>query len=184
MVRRLTCLKPALFILFFCVVGFYSSVSFSTAQSSYISSSTQVVTVFSTNTILTTITNRTISYSTTIQTLNLTAQGTQTVTQTSVTTVTSSYTAVLGGTLTQTTTFVVTQFSSQTTSLLGNIWGESLALILLLGAITSFIVPRVHSPHPKGSICKECGFHNPPFARAFCVKCGHSLTQSDKDGTG
>ncbi len=172
-----------MFILFFCAVGFYSSISFSTAQSTYISSSTQVVTAFSTNTILTTITNPTISYSTSIQTLNSTVQGTLTFTQISVSTVTSTYTAVLSGTLTQTTTYVVTQVSSQTTSLLGNIWGESLALILLLGAVASFIVPRVHLRPPKGFVCRECGFRNPPFARAFCVKCGNSLTQSDKDGS-
>src|SRR5208283_3745996 len=184
MVRLSGYLKPTLFILFFCVVGFYSSISFSTAQSTYISSSTQVVTVFSTNTILTTITNPTISYSTTTQTLNSTVQGTQTLTQTSVTTVTSSYTTVLSGTLTQTITSIVTQVSSQTTSLLANIWGESLALVLLLGAIASFTIPRVRSLRPKGSICKECGFRNPPFARSFCVKCGHALVQSDKDGSG
>ena len=183
MVKLSTRLKPALFILFFCAVGFCSTVSLSKAQSTYVSSSTQVVTVFSTNTILTTITNHTISYSTMIQTLNSTVQGTLTVIQTSVATVTSSYTAVLGGTLTQTTTYVVTQVSSQTTSLLGNIWGESLALVLLLGAIASFIVPRVRSPRPKGSICRECGFRNPPFARTFCVKCGHSLTQGGKNGS-
>ena len=177
MVRLSTCLKPTLLILFSCAVGFYSSISFSTAQSTYISSSTQVATVYSTNTILTTITNPTISYSTTIETLNSTVQGTLAITQISVTVVTSSYTAVLGGTLTQATTFIVTQVSSQVTSLLGNIWGESLALVLLLGAIASFIVPRLHSRGPKGTVCKECGFRNPPFARAFCVNCGHSLAE-------
>ncbi len=184
MVRLSKYLRPIMFILFFCAVGFYSSIHFSTAQSTYLSSSTQVVTAFSTNTILTTISNPAVNYSTTTQTLNSTIYGTQTLTQISVTTLTGSYTTTLNGTLTQTITSAVTQVSTQTISLLGNIWGESLAVVLLLGAIASFIIPRVHSPTPRGLICRECGFRNPPFARSFCAKCGHPLAQNDKDGSG
>jgi hypothetical protein len=172
-----TCMKTALFILLFCFLGFYSSVTISIAQSTYTSSVTQPTTIFSTNTILTTITSPTIAYTTTTETLNSTAQGIQTLTQTSVTTVTLSYTTILGGTLTQTITSVVTEVSTQTTPLLGNIWGESLALVLLLSAIASFLVPRALSLRPRGSTCSGCGYRNPPFAKSFCVKCGHSLEQ-------
>jgi len=177
MVRASARIKTTIFILLFCILGLYSSVSLSMAQSTYTSSSTELTTVFLSTTVLTTITNPTTVSTTTTETLNSTVQGTQTLTQTSVTTITSSYTTVLSGTLTEFITSTTTEVSTRTTILLGNIWGESIALVLLLFAIASFIVPRVGSVRPSGSTCSECGFRNPPFAKSFCVKCGHSLKQ-------
>jgi len=177
MVRPSARIKTTIFILLFCILGMFSSVSLSMAQSTYTSSSTEVTTVFLSTTILTTITSPALVSTTTTETLSSTVQGTQTITQTSVTEVTSSYTTILSGTLTEFITSTTTEVSTQTTVLLGNIWVKSLALVLLLCAIASFIVPRVVSVRPSGSICGECGYRNPPFAKSFCVKCGHSLEQ-------
>ena len=172
-----TRIKTAIFILLFCALGMYSSVNLSMAQSTYTSSTTELTTVFLPTTVLTTITSPAILSTTTTETLSSTVQGTQTLTQTSVTAVTSSYTTILSGTLTEFITSTTSEVSTQTTVLLGNIWGESITLVLLLCAIASFIVPRVISDTPSGSTCSECGYRNPPFAKSFCVKCGHSLKQ-------
>lgn len=94
------------------------------------------------------------------------------------TTVTSTATYVVGGTVTATSSITMTTVSTQSTQMLGNIWGESLAFVLVVGAILSFIVPKVHSKPPKGIVCRKCGNLNPPFARTFCVKCGQSLKDS------
>jgi len=177
MVRASARIKTTIFILLFCVLGVYSSVSLSMAQSTYTSISTELTTVFLSTTVLTTITSPATVFTTTTETLNSTVQGTQTLTQTSVTDVTSSYTTILSGTLTEFITSTTTEVSTQTTILLGNIWGESIALVLLLCAIASFIVPKMGSVRPSGSTCSECGYRNPPFAKSFCVKCGHSLEQ-------
>jgi len=170
-------MKTIIFILFLSFILTYSQPTVSMAQSTTISSLTQLTTISSTNTILTTITMPTIVYTTATETVNKTVQETQTVAQTSVTSVTSSYTTTISGTLTQTVTYSVTTISTQTTSLLGNIWGVSLALALLLGAVASFIVPRLLSVRPRGLVCSACGYRNPAFARSFCSKCGHSLQQ-------
>ena len=169
--------KTVIFILFLAFVLTYSQPTATMAQTTSISSLTQLTTIFSTNTVLTTTTMPVVVYTTATEIVNRTVQGTQTVAQTSVTSVTSSYTTTISGTLTQTITYSVTTVSTQTTSLLGNIWGVSLALVLLLGAVASFIVPRLISATPKGLVCSECGYRNPPFARSFCSKCGHSLQQ-------
>ena len=169
--------KTVIFILFLTFVLTYSQPTVSMAQTTSISSLTQLTTLFSTNTVLTTTTMPVVAYTTATEIVNKTVQGTQTVTQTSVTSVTSSYTTIISGTLTQTVTYSVTTVSTQTTSLLGNVWGVSLALVLLLGAVSSFIVPRLFSVRPRGLVCSHCGYRNPPFARSFCSKCGHSLLQ-------
>jgi ribosomal protein L40E len=168
-------MRMIIFILFLSIVLTYSPLTVSMAQLTSISSMTQATTVLSTNTILTTMTMPAMVYTTSTEIVNKTVQETQTVGQTSVTSVTSSYTMTISGTVTQTITYSVTTVSTQTTSLLGNIWGVSLALVLLLGAVASFIVPRLFSVRPRGLVCSECGYRNPPFARSFCGKCGHSL---------
>jgi len=170
-------MKTIIFILFLSLVLTYSQTTASMAQTTSISSLTQLTTTFSTNMILTTTTMPVMVYTTSTEIVNKTVQGTQTVVQTSVTSVTLSYTTTVSSTLTQTSTYAVTTVSTQTTSLLGNIWGVSLALALLLGAVASFVVPKVLSTRPKGLVCSECGYRNPPFARSFCSKCGHSLQQ-------
>jgi hypothetical protein len=170
-------MKTIIFILFLSFALTYSPLTASMAQSTSISSLTQLTTIFSTNTILTTITMPATVYTTATEIVNKTVQETQTATQTSVTSVTSSYTTTLSGTLTQTITYSITTVSTQTTPLLGNIWGVSLALVLLLGAVASFIVPRLLSVRPRGLVCSECGYRNPPFARSFCSKCGQPLQE-------
>jgi carbohydrate-binding DOMON domain-containing protein len=170
-------MKMALFVLSVAFLGFYSSVTVSVAQSTQTSTVTQLTSVYSTNTITTTLTSPTIFYKTTTETLNSTVQGTQVVTQTSLTTITSSYTTMVNGTLTQTITSVITEASTQTTQLLGNVWGESLAIVLVVAAGLSFAVRRLRLTRPRGLVCSECGYRNPPFATSFCVKCGHSLKE-------
>ena len=159
------------------LVGTYASLSAATAQSTYTSTLTQVTNVYSTNTLLTTITSPTVVYTTTTETMNSTFVGTRTVWQTSLATGTSTYTAIVGGTVTETMTAVVTQVVTETTQLLGNTLGEALALVLFAAAVTSYVLPKLHSRPPKGVVCGKCGNRNPPFARAFCVKCGHSLKE-------
>jgi hypothetical protein len=166
-----------LFILLLSLVGLYSPIGISVAQSVHTSVVTQATTVYSTGTLTSTLTSPAIVYTTTTATLNSTVSGTQVVTQTSGTMITVTYTTLLSRTVTQTVTSVVSQASTQTTQLLGNIGGELLALVLVVAASTAVIVPRVRSPRPKGLTCKQCGYRNPPFVTSFCVKCGHSLKQ-------
>jgi hypothetical protein len=115
-------------------------------------------------------------YTTTTEIMNSTVVGTQTVWQPSLTTGTSTYTTIVSGTVTETITAIVTQVATETIQLLGNALGESLAVILLAAAVTSYVVPKLSRP-PRGVVCGNCGHRNPPFARAFCVKCGHSLKE-------
>jgi hypothetical protein len=157
------------------LAGLIAPLSVATAQTTYTNTLTQTTSVYSTNTILTTITSPVLVSTTTTETMNSTIQGTQTVFQSSVTTSTSTYTIAVGGTVTQTTTMTLTQVSTETMQLLGNFWGASLALVLFAVALASFIVPALHPIRPKGVVCSNCGTRNPPFAKAFCVKCGHSL---------
>jgi len=157
------------------LVGLIAPLSVATAQTTNTNTLTQTATVYSTNTILTTISSPVLVSTTSTETMNSTISGTQTVFQSSVTISTSTYTMAVGGTVTQTITMTLTQVSTQTISLLGNIWGMSLALVLFVAAIASFIIPALLSIQPKGAVCSNCGTRNPPFAKAFCVKCGHSL---------
>ena len=169
--------RRILFILSLSLVAFCSTVAVSVAQSTITSSITRVTTVYSTNTSMTTITNSTTLYTTTTQTSTATAQTVQTVTQLSTTTTTSSYTTIVSSTIAQTVSFVVTESSTQTSTLLGNSSGESLALVLLVAAVVSFAIPRLYSGRPRGLVCSQCGYRNPPFAHSFCVKCGQALKQ-------
>jgi ribosomal protein L40E len=85
---------------------------------------------------------------------------------------------IVSGTVIGPVTMTVTEISTQTTQILGNVWGESLAVVALAGAITSYLIPKAGSRRPKGIVCKNCGNLNPPFARAFCVKCGKALKEN------
>jgi ribosomal protein L40E len=157
------------------VIAVYSSITVTTAQTTHTSTLTQTAVVYSTSVQQTTLTSPTTVYTTTVETLNSTIQGTQTQIVPSVTTLTSTITSAVGGMVTATNTITLTTVSTQTTQMLGNIWGESLALVVLVGAIASFIVPKARPRTPKGVVCRNCGTVNPPFAATFCVKCGHSL---------
>jgi ribosomal protein L40E len=48
---------------------------------------------------------------------------------------------------------------------------------MIIAAAASYAVPKLHTRRPRAIVCKNCGNHNPPFATAFCVKCGHPLKQ-------
>jgi ribosomal protein L40E len=168
--------RTTLIIAVVILVGIYASISTATGQSTYTSTLTQVTNVYSTNTILATITSPAVVYTTTTETLNSTVVGTQTVWQTSLTTGTLTYTAIAS--VTETITAIITQVSTETTQLLANIWGESLGFILLAAAVASYVVPKLQTRPPRGVVCSRCGNQNPPFARAFCVKCGHSLKET------
>ena len=169
--------KTMLVIAALILIGIYSSVSIASAQTSHTNTTTEVTSIYSTNTILTTITSPTITYTTTTETVNSTVGQTQTVTQSILTTITSTYNTVVGGTVTTTIMSVATQVSTTTTQFLGNALGESLALILLAAAVASFVGPKLLSRPPRGRVCSNCGTRNPPFAKGFCVKCGHSLKE-------
>ena len=157
------------------LAAIYASSSVASAQTTHTNTFTQVTNISLTSTLLSNVTSPAIVYTTTTQTLNSTIEGTQTVVQPSLTTVTSTYTTVISGAMTETVSAILTQVSTETTQLLGNVWGESLALILFVAAIASYLVPKTHSRRPKGMVCTSCGNRNPPFARAFCVKCGQPL---------
>jgi len=157
------------------LIAVYSSITVTTAQTTQTSTITQTAVVYSTSIQLTTLATPTTAYTTTVETMNSTIQGTQTQFVPSVTTVTSTVTSAVGGMITTTNTITLTTVSTQTTQILGNTWGESLALVLLVGASASFIVPKALSKPPKGIVCRKCGNLNPPFTKTFCVKCGHSL---------
>ena len=168
--------RRALLVMAFLVfAGISSSLSVGIAQTTRTNTLSQLTNFSFTNTILTTITSQIVTYTTTTQTSNSTLQGTQTVVQPSLTTATSTYATLVSGTVTETVSVIVTSISTETTQLLANIWGVSLALVLLVGACVSFLVPKAHSRRPKGVVCSSCGNRNPPFVRGFCVKCGHPL---------
>jgi hypothetical protein len=56
---------------------------------------------------------------------------------------------------------------------------ESVLVVVLsvaaLIAIGISLLHRIHAVPPSPRICPHCGFSNPPYARAFCVKCGDPL---------
>jgi len=160
-------------LLIFAVV--YASLSVASAQTVHTSTLTQITNISLTNTILSTTTSQIVGYTTTTETLNSTISATQTQMQLSQTTATITYTTTVTGSVTQTVSAIVTEVSTETTQLLGNLWGESLAVVLVLGACMSLLVPRARSRRPRGLVCSKCGTRNPPFAKAFCVKCGQSL---------
>jgi ribosomal protein L40E len=168
--------KAVLVIAFFVLVGIYSVASVAMAQITPSSTVTQVSSISSTSTLLTTITSPAFNYTTTTRSLNSTVGVTE-ITVQALTTVTSTYTTIVNGIVIATISSVSTQVSTQTTQLLGTIWGESLTIILIVGAVMSFVVSKLRSRLPRGIICGKCGNRNPPFARAFCVKCGHTLKE-------
>ena len=163
-------------VLFFIAV--YSPLTLVTGQTTRTNTVTQTTSVYSTNVQETTITSPTTTYTTTTQTMNSTIQGTQTQFVPSLTTVTTTLTSAVGGTVTAASTITLTTVSTQTTQILGSIWGMSLAAIVFAGAVGSYLIPKAASRRPKGIVCRSCNNLNPPFAKAFCVKCGHSLKES------
>jgi len=84
-------------------------------------------------------------------------------------------TSLVGGTVTATNIVTLTSVSTETTQILGNIWGESLAVFLFAVAIASYLIPKGRSKRPQGIVCRKCGNLNPPFAAHRCVKCGQPL---------
>jgi ribosomal protein L40E len=164
-----------LFVSVVILAAIYASSPVASAQTTRTNTLTQVTNISLTNTILSTITTSVVVYTTTTQTTNSTIEGTQTLMQLSITTVTSTYTMITSGTSTETVSAIITQVSTETTQLLGNIWGESLALILFVSAVASYIHPSLRSRRPRGAVCSRCSNRNPPFAKAFCVKCGQRL---------
>ena len=162
--------------LFFIAV--YSPITLAAAQTTRTNTLTQTTSVYSTNVEATTVTSPTTAYTTTTQTMNSTIQGTLTQIVPSLTTVTTTFTSALGGAVTATSTIILTTVLTQTTQILGSIWGMSFAAVVFVGAIASYLIPKAASRRPKGVVCRSCGALNPPFAKAFCVKCGHQLKES------
>jgi len=160
------------------LVAVYSPISLATAQTTYTSTVAQTTSVYSTNIQQITVTSPTFIYTTTTETMNSTIEGTQTKAMSSLTTITSTYTTYVGGTLIVTNIITLTTVLTETTQILGSIWGESMVLVVLAGAIASYLVPKAHSRRPRGIVCSNCGNLNPPFARTFCGKCGNSLRES------
>lgn len=155
-----------------------SPLSLASAQTTQTGTVTVVTSIYSITTVMTTITTSLVSYTTTTETLNSTITGTQTKGQLSLATLTSTYTTILSGTGITTVTMTLTEVSTQTMQILGNVWGEALASVALAGAVLSYLIPKVSSTRPKGTVCKKCGNLNPPFARGFCVKCGNPVQES------
>jgi len=160
------------------LVAVYSPISLATAQTTHTSTVAQTTSIYSTNMQQITVTSPTVIYTTTTATMNSTIEGTQTKAMPFLTTTTSAYTTYVGGTVTAISIITLTTVSTQTTQIFGSIWGESLVLVVLAGAIASYIVSKAHSRRPRGIVCSDCGNLNPPFAGTFCVKCGHSLKES------
>jgi len=160
------------------LIALYSPVSLATAQTTVTSTVTQTTSVYSTSSQKTTVTSSTTSYTTTTETLNSTIRGTQTQFYPSLTTVTSTLTSAVGGTMLTTSTVTLTTVLTQATQILANTWGVTLALIVFVSAIASYLLPKTRSQRPKEIVCRNCGTPNPPFAKAFCVKCGNSLQES------
>ena len=168
-------LRTVLVMTFLLAAAAFACLSPASAQTVSTSTITQLTSVSVTSTLLSTITGQVVVYTTTTQTMGSTVQATETLVQPSTTTITSTYTAAVSGTTTETVSVTLTQVSTETTQILGNIWGEALAAILLLTAALSFLIPKRHPSPPKGFVCRNCGTPNPPYARAYCVKCGHRL---------
>ena len=92
--------------------------------------------------------------------------------------VTSSTTTVI----TETKSSTITTENPPTTELLS--FGPvplPVAIVVLVSsiaaliALTVFRVRRMRATRPIPRICPDCGFTNPPYTRAFCVKCGSPL---------
>ena len=159
------------------LVAVYSSLTTATAQTTYTNTVTQMTSVYSTNVQVTTLINSTTAYTTTTETSNSTIHGTQTRIVSSLTTATSTLTSAVDATVIATSSITLTTVSTQMTQILGNIWGESLAVVLLAGALTSYLIPKARSRRPKGIVCGNCGNLNPPFTGRYCVKCGRPLKE-------
>ena len=168
-------LRAVLVMAFILTAGAFACLSSASAQTISTSTVTQVTSVSLTSTLLSTVTGQVVVYTTTTGTLSSTVQATETLIQPSTITVTSTYTAAVSGTTTETVSVTLTQVSTEATQILGNVWGEALAAILLLSAALSFLIPKRHTTPPKSFICRNCGTPNPPYARAYCVKCGQRL---------
>ncbi|HYB83697.1 MAG TPA: hypothetical protein VED86_00075 [archaeon] len=160
------------------LIAAYSPNTLLPAQVTHTGTVTETTNVYSTTTQETSVTTPTTAYTTTTETINSTIRGTQTRLLPSVTLVNSTVTYTVGGILTSTSSITLTTVSTQTTEIIGNIWGESLAAVVFVGAIASYLIRKVGPRRPKGIVCRNCGNLNPPFGRAFCVKCGHTLEES------
>jgi len=56
--------------------------------------------------------------------------------------------------------------------------GIVLVVVLSVAALVAIGISRsrrMHAVPPSPRICSSCGFENPPYTRAFCVKCGNLL---------
>jgi len=157
------------------LVSLYSPLTLVTAQTTHTSTVTQLTTAYSTNIQATTVTSPTTGYTTVTEITNSTLHGTQTQFVPSWTTATMTLTSLVGGAVTATNIVTLTSVSTATTQILGNIWGESLAVLLFAAAIASYLIPKGRSKRPRGIVCRKCGNLNPPFAAHRCVKCGQPL---------
>ena len=107
-----------------------------------------------------------------------TTVSTQTVTATTVSTeatlhTTTTETTSESSTITEQTTTTKTGGEQAPTDTLV-IAGVVFLLLSVAGLVTIFL-RRMKASRPSPRICKHCGFSNPPFTKAFCVKCGKPL---------
>jgi len=113
--------------------------------------------------------------STTESTVNLTTE-----TSTSLEVVSSTTTAVIIQTRTSTRENTVTAEMFQIDS---QLFTTAIALAVLgIAGLAMFAVVRLRRARTgrmAPRICRECGFSNPPYTRAFCVKCGSPLESSE-----
>jgi hypothetical protein len=71
-------------------------------------------------------------------------------------------------------TLTFTTTSTQSTQLLGNMFGELLVLVVV-GVVVIMSAPKLLVSMRRGIVCAKCGYQNPPFTRFYCANCGHAL---------
>jgi hypothetical protein len=61
---------------------------------------------------------------------------------------------------------------------LGNTWGELLAAVAAVAAVSTVLVlgfSKILAVSRRGWVCGECGYRNPPFNKSYCSACGKTL---------
>jgi hypothetical protein len=165
----------------FCSGSSNAETSFDVTPNTYTVTITRVVSIWSTSYV--TVTGIDISTTTTASTSTSTSYSEQitpqTATKTTVTVFSSSATTTQTMAITSSTTFSLSTTTTPTTLLVENLPLElGLASIMILSALVMAVaVIRRYAPR-KATVCRSCGFKNPPHAISYCVKCGESLNQS------
>ena len=139
--------------------------------------STSVFTLLNTTTITTFLTRYTSTSSGAMS-----SQTVQGVTVTQYFTQTRFMNSTVENSVTSTTsaTSTIVKTETEKATVLASTWGIIFVAALALVSAVSIVIPRILAYRERGSVlrCEKCGFSNPPFARAYCIKCGSALSKS------